>query len=603
MVDARFKITATDATKQAFDSAQRNIDGVSKSIGAVGTAVAGLVSAGALGAMVRQVANAGDEIQKLSIRLNASTEALSQYKFVAERSGVSFDTLTTAWQKLNTRAAEAAAGQGEARDAFRELGIQVEAFSRLAPEQKFEALADAMQNVADAGRRQYLAQKLMEEGGVKLLQAMEGGSASIRELRAQADALGLTMTRVQADAFADFNDRLTDAKAGIQGAAQAIVVSLGPTIVEAARAFSVATSEVAKFIDGLRDIDNRTNMEGLREELAAVNAYAVDLAKQIEIVNKTGDASPLEAKYEAARAKASELIEKLRELDSASASAAGGGAVADFNVTAGAPLPSLADEKAAEAAEERARAEEERQREEFARRLEAVQDAAATELEVLQQTYLDRVFIIEEAIQGELIAQEEANEIKLALEQKYQDKRQAIERRGESALAKFRRKSQIEPAQDVFTHLNSMLQGVSTHNKALFAINKAAAIADAVINAHLGAAKTMGAYPYPINIALAALSYIAGAARVAAIAGTSFESAGGGGGAAGGGGAPIPVFNSDPVFGLPDNQQSEKMVAQDVTINLGDTDQLISTTAVRALIEQINEQAEDGAVIRSIKVA
>lgn len=607
MAEARFRITASDETGRAFQSARAGLSGVAKSASAVSAALSA-VSAGAIVALVKNVADAGDKIQKLSIRLGASTEALSQYRLVAERSGVAFETLTNAWQKLNTRAAEAAAGQGEARDAFRELGIQVEAFAKLSPEQKFEALADAMQGVSDAGRRQYLAQKLMEEGGVSLLQVMDGGSESIRAMRQEADSMGLTFSRVQADQLAKFNDQLTNAAKAAQGAAQQLVVSLGPTVIELARAFTVATSELSKFIDGFRALENRSNVDGLRQRLTELNEAAVDLAGQIDIVNRSGgDASLLERRLAGYRDEITATIQRLRDLQKESAAATGGN-IADFNVNAGAPLPSLADDKAAAAeqkaaqrAAEAAAKEQERLRAQFEQRLEIVRDFAASESEILTNNYLDRVFVIEEAVQNEILNQQEANRLKLELESKYQYDLKKITEKGLTDRQKFERLNRTAQARELSNHLTNMLADVGQHNKAMFAIYKVSAIAQAVIAAHEGASKTLGAYPYPVNVALAALSYAAGVARVAAIASTNFGATSAGGGGSSGGGS-VGTYPVDPVIGLPERPQERAQTVQDVTINIGDS-AIFPASAVRALIEQINEQAADGVLIGSIRVA
>lgn len=604
MTETRIRITASDETGAAFDSATRKLTSMSKTAVAAGAAVAALGAAGFVG-LVKPVADAGDQLQKLSIRLGASTEALSQYRLVADRTGVSFESLTTAWQKLSIRAAEAAQDSGPAVEAFRELGIEADKFAKLRPEQQFEVLADAMEGVADAGRRQYLAQKLMEKGGVQLLQAMEGGSAAIRQVRDEADRMGLTFTRVQADQMAAFNDSLTDAKYAIQGAAQALVVSFGPAIVDVARAIAVGSSELAKFIDGFRDLENRSNIDGLRERLTDLNTAAYGLGMQIEYITKAGgDTTFLERRYQQYRDEISATIARLRDLQSEESKASGGGAVEDFQFTPGV-MPSASgsstDGDAAAKAAEAAAREQERLREQFAQRLEVVREYAASESELLTQNYLDRVFVIEEAVQNELIAQEDANRIKLELEQRYQADLTKITEKGLTDRQKFERMDRASQARELSSHLMNMLADVGQHNRAMFNIYKAAAIAQAIIGAHEGAARTMGAYPYPVNVALAALSYAAGIARVAAIASTSFGATSSNN-AGGVGGGTVGTYPVDPVIGLPETQQTPVPTVQEVTVNLGDQ-ALFDAASVRALIEAINEQTADGVLIGGIKVA
>lgn len=74
----------------------------------------------------------------------------------------------------------------------------------------------------------------------------------------------------------------------------------------------------------------------------------------------------------------------------------------------------------------------------------------------------------------------------------------------------------------------ALTAGVAQNNKTLFKINKVAAIANAVIGAYEGISRTLAAYPYPINIGMAALHAAAAFAQVQAIRSTSFGGTGGG---------------------------------------------------------------------------
>ncbi len=175
-------------------------------------AAAGLTAAlsvGAFAGAIGQTVDFGDKIQKLSDRLGISTEALSQYQHVAELSGVSFQTLTMGLQRMVRRISEAANGTGEAKDALKELGLEASALEKLQPDVQFEVLAEALNNVKDSSDRVRLAMKLFDSEGVALLQTMTKGAAGIRQMRQEADALGLTLSRQEADEMAKYNDQIT----------------------------------------------------------------------------------------------------------------------------------------------------------------------------------------------------------------------------------------------------------------------------------------------------------------------------------------------------------------------------------------------------------
>ena len=94
-----------------------------------------------------RVAGEIDQIGKLVDRLGGSTEAFSELQFVAERSGLAFNTLTMGLQRMQRRVAEAAVDMGEARGALKELGLNAKALSNLSIDRQFEVIAEALTGV------------------------------------------------------------------------------------------------------------------------------------------------------------------------------------------------------------------------------------------------------------------------------------------------------------------------------------------------------------------------------------------------------------------------------------------------------------------------
>ena len=159
-----------------------------------------------------------DDIHKMSLRINASTEALSAYSYVAELSGTNLKQLSTAWQRQTRRIAEAAAGYGEARKALKELNLDAKELVKLKPEDQFEAIAKALEKVDVSGDRLRLANKLFDtEGAAAALQIINQGTDAIEKLKAKAASLGIIITQETADSVADFNDSLSNVGKAMDG--------------------------------------------------------------------------------------------------------------------------------------------------------------------------------------------------------------------------------------------------------------------------------------------------------------------------------------------------------------------------------------------------
>lgn len=199
----------------------------------------GLIKAAAAGfgawklaAAINSTITMASSINDLSTRIGASVEALSEYRHVAKLTKVTFDTLTTAWQRQTRRISEAAQGTGEAKDALKELGLSATDLAKLAPEDQFEIIADAMNGVANQGDKVRLAMKLWDTEGVALLQTVEGGSEALREMREESRKLGLSLSREQADGAAAAKDAIARLESAMSGITQEIGLNVIPAFTE-----------------------------------------------------------------------------------------------------------------------------------------------------------------------------------------------------------------------------------------------------------------------------------------------------------------------------------------------------------------------------------
>ena len=228
--DAKIRIVAEDKTAAAFKKLDSRLDRTTKAFRKFAIGVGAVVGAAGLGRLVGGTLNAADQIEKLSTRLGVGSRALSEYKHVADLSGVSFETLTMGMQRMTRRIAEAANGMGEARGALKELGLDAEKLNALPLDQKFEIIAEKLAGLGSESDRVRLAMKLFDSEGVALIQTMEGGAAGIAEMREEARKLGLSLGEDQVKAAADAKDAMTRLKAVFAGVVNLIVLKLAPPL-------------------------------------------------------------------------------------------------------------------------------------------------------------------------------------------------------------------------------------------------------------------------------------------------------------------------------------------------------------------------------------
>jgi len=210
-------ITARDRTKAAARSATRSFDKLSRSAGSMATSMGLAFGVGGMAFAIKQSIDAADKIQKLSIQLGASTEALSQLKHAAELAGTDLDSVANSMAKMQKNASDAAQGLSTPKRAFEDLGISLEHFLSLDPESQFLTLADAIAAVENPAKRTQLAMDTMGRAGRQMIPLMADGAAGMRDMMEAADELGLTIDRETADEMADLNDEITKFKGLMSG--------------------------------------------------------------------------------------------------------------------------------------------------------------------------------------------------------------------------------------------------------------------------------------------------------------------------------------------------------------------------------------------------
>ena len=144
----------------------------------LGGALAGVATVGGLAALVDRSISAADAIGKTADKIGVGVEALQELRVAAKASGVEQQTLDMALQRFTRRAAEAAQGTGEAKDALAQMGIALrdQSGNLRRSEDLLADVADAFARIEDPAERVRLAFKLFDSEGVALVNLLRGGS-------------------------------------------------------------------------------------------------------------------------------------------------------------------------------------------------------------------------------------------------------------------------------------------------------------------------------------------------------------------------------------------------------------------------------------------
>jgi phage-related minor tail protein len=214
-------ITASDQTKSAFDSVSRSLSTLSVKAQAVSATFKGF--GGLLGAalsfsllgMAKNLAEAGDKLQKLSVKTGIAVEDLSKLDYAASLSDLSMEDLGAALTKLNRVMGDAANGSKEATDALARFGVAPD--SGQTALEVFKQIADRVKATGDETRVASALNDVLGKSFANLIPLLKGGSDGIKSAGDELAKFGGVMTGDLAKASEDFNDNMTKIGKAIDG--------------------------------------------------------------------------------------------------------------------------------------------------------------------------------------------------------------------------------------------------------------------------------------------------------------------------------------------------------------------------------------------------
>jgi hypothetical protein len=226
----RIKITALDATRNAFRSVTRGLKGISSAVFSLKTGLVGLAGIGGFGLLIKSSLQSIDTLGKTATKLGVTTKELGALRYAAGLSGVEIRTVDMATQRFTRRLAEAANGTGEAKDALKELNLNAVELSELPLQQQMLKLSEAFGKVEKSSDQVRLAFKLFDSEGVSFVNILKLGSQELRTLFEEAQDLGILLSGTAVKGVEDANDAFFRLKSLFKGITDQTVAGLAPAL-------------------------------------------------------------------------------------------------------------------------------------------------------------------------------------------------------------------------------------------------------------------------------------------------------------------------------------------------------------------------------------
>ncbi len=223
-----------------------------------GVATAATALTGALFGVVENTAKFEAGLEQLSERTGLSVEDLSKFKYAAEQSDTSLESLTTSIKFMGRTLTDAAAGNEKAQTSYRALGLNWKELLDMPVKERFLSIVQAISEVEDPSLRVGLAMRVMGRNVEEMLPFINQGREGIELLMKICEELGLVVTDKAGKAAHEFEKEMNTLGATIKR----ISMDIGETSMPAIKLLSgallatatVITSGVALAWDSLRII-------------------------------------------------------------------------------------------------------------------------------------------------------------------------------------------------------------------------------------------------------------------------------------------------------------------------------------------------------------
>lgn len=275
----------------------------------------------ALISMTREAASAADDIATMSSVTGVSMETLQAFAYSAELTDVSVDRIADSLKYTTKSMAEAAAGTGEAYEAYRKLGVAItDSNGNLrSAEAVFYDTIDALGKMENGTERDATAMKLMSKSAQELNPLISAGSEALKGYAKEAQSTGYILDDKLIGALLESDDAFQRLQKTQEAVKKQLAAEFAPYLTQFYSDTAKATQDLGK---GIRDSGIVDSFGMLLETVGGI-LNPMDQLSNYRVPALTKALRPL-AEIMAGIADTADFVSSLLRLDFKGASAAAG---------------------------------------------------------------------------------------------------------------------------------------------------------------------------------------------------------------------------------------------------------------------------------------
>jgi hypothetical protein len=508
-----------------------------------------------------------ESITRVSLQTGMSTDEAQRLNLIAAQTGTTVEALAGTVNKMQKSLVAADEDGKKAAATLSAIGLSVDQLLARSPSDQLMEIAKGLAEVHDPAQRSAEAIAILGKSGAEALPTLLTMAEKADELAAGMERIGGPVSADAIEAVHTIGDEVAVTKQAFVNLATELLGEAAPALV----AFLHTTQEV---IGGLRILggagDNAS--ANLDRDIEAAEAKLLQMEETVsgQRWNPFANYTPDDI------AKARQLVDSLRAQQEALNGTGEGGRIAaqqDKELT----TQFLANINEINA----------RTLDAYSQDGAAFQELAALKIDVVNENYGELEAIAAQMSVKKIDAQTVENESLQQLAQDHESILYDIHAAGLDRIAQFRAMSWDQQVSSVAGSLEQMTAGVAQHSKGMFEINKAAGIANAVINTARGVTNALGAFPPPLSFVMAAVQAAAGLAQINAIRSQQFN--GGGAGLPPSQAATAPTNVASAGGGGGGGNGGSVMRVEGIT-----PDSIVNGKMVRRIADQLSEHVRDG---------
>lgn len=232
---SKLGIQLPDSMKQSMN-AMGSLDASSLALagGFAAVATAIVKAEKALISMTKEAASNADDLLTLASVTGMTTDSVQELNYMADLTDVSMDRIKDSLKETTNKMQEAAAGTGDAYDAYQRLGVEItnaDGSLRSAQDVFYDTI-DALGEIKNQTERDALAMDLMSESAQELNPLIELGSEKMQEYAQEAHDMGYVLDRDALKSLQAVDDAYSRLQKTQEGVKNQLAVEFAPYLEE-----------------------------------------------------------------------------------------------------------------------------------------------------------------------------------------------------------------------------------------------------------------------------------------------------------------------------------------------------------------------------------